>query len=572
MRHPQALEPPRADAAGGAESAWERGLRQAKEMLKKSNHRKETDVDFEEKKLNLGIGEEELDKENDYYTRPASPALHGDVPPPFEEPEVEPYNKYPAGAAEGRWPRYPPQRHPPPPPHGYPYPPYEPRRGFVNEPEFREREFYNHEGYDRHYRHPEREAHSSSKKSQPPPPPPPKERWQDERDRYVEVGPAAAQRGRGDEWWDPWMRSRSPGGGAGSTANPGAAKESRRRSYSSGSSFSTSSSTSSSSSSSYSSSSQSSSRSSGSSRSSFRSKAINAKRRALRKNKVSDRIKTGKVSTSQSATNKHKVQQTSSAASAGTFPPSPPNHPTVRKTAAQKTRNVPETSPTRNRGWSTSSSRSRSRSPSSKHRSAAPKSNSMAPPANKSHGRTRSSSGSSSSSEWESSPHSNDNGRSRRSNRGRRDFAERKELRGGATPPSLPPLSSIKGKTSDLPKVAEVKQQIKLTLKSTVPQLKKVVNKFNDDSDDEDPLAWEKSAPTDIPQLPPITSQNQLSRKRAAESPPPATPPSKVSASSPQKVEKGSSKKSAATRREELLKQLKAVEEAIARKRSKLPT
>ena len=52
------------------------------QMPKKSNHRKETDDDFEEKKLNLGIGEEELDKENDYYTRPASPALHGDVPPP----------------------------------------------------------------------------------------------------------------------------------------------------------------------------------------------------------------------------------------------------------------------------------------------------------------------------------------------------------------------------------------------------------------------------------------------------------------------------------------------------------
>lgn len=52
-------------------------------MLKKSNHRKETDIDFEEKKLNLGLGEEELDKENDYYTRPASPVLHGDVPPPY---------------------------------------------------------------------------------------------------------------------------------------------------------------------------------------------------------------------------------------------------------------------------------------------------------------------------------------------------------------------------------------------------------------------------------------------------------------------------------------------------------
>ena len=53
-------------------------------MLKKSSHRKETDVDFEEKKLNLGLGEEDLDKENDYYTRPASPALHGDVPPPYD--------------------------------------------------------------------------------------------------------------------------------------------------------------------------------------------------------------------------------------------------------------------------------------------------------------------------------------------------------------------------------------------------------------------------------------------------------------------------------------------------------
>lgn len=140
----------------------------------------------------------------------------------------------------------------------------------------------------------------------------------------------------------------------------------------------------------------------------------------------------------------------------------------------------------------------------------------------------------------------------------------------------MPPLTSIKGKTSEPPKVrllpsklsinshlidsycpfqvAEVKQQIKLTLKSTVPQLKKVANKFNDDSDDEgaltddihfslhqlsfytwifpfyrsDPLAWEKSAPSDIPPLTPVTSQNQLSRKRAAESPPPATPPSKV--------------------------------------------
>ncbi|KAI5716957.1 hypothetical protein M8J76_015160 [Diaphorina citri] len=52
-----------------AESAWERGLRQAKEILKKSTKRKETEVDFEEKKMNLTLGQDELDKENDYYTR-----------------------------------------------------------------------------------------------------------------------------------------------------------------------------------------------------------------------------------------------------------------------------------------------------------------------------------------------------------------------------------------------------------------------------------------------------------------------------------------------------------------------
>ncbi|KAL1450398.1 hypothetical protein WDU94_002769, partial [Cyamophila willieti] len=57
------------------ESAWERGLRQAKEILKKSTKRKETEVDFEEKKMNLTLGQDELDKENDYYTRSASPAL-----------------------------------------------------------------------------------------------------------------------------------------------------------------------------------------------------------------------------------------------------------------------------------------------------------------------------------------------------------------------------------------------------------------------------------------------------------------------------------------------------------------
>lgn len=49
------------------------GLRTAKEMLKKSMRRKEQDIDFEEKKMNLSIAQEEFDKENGYYGRIPSP-------------------------------------------------------------------------------------------------------------------------------------------------------------------------------------------------------------------------------------------------------------------------------------------------------------------------------------------------------------------------------------------------------------------------------------------------------------------------------------------------------------------
>ena len=37
------------------ESAWERGLRQAKEMRRRSSKRKETDVEYEEKKASLSL-------------------------------------------------------------------------------------------------------------------------------------------------------------------------------------------------------------------------------------------------------------------------------------------------------------------------------------------------------------------------------------------------------------------------------------------------------------------------------------------------------------------------------------
>lgn len=61
-------------------------------MMRKANKRKESDMDFEEKKMNLSLGQDELDREAGYYVRAASP-----------EPPVE------------RWPpREPPRRIPPP--------------------------------------------------------------------------------------------------------------------------------------------------------------------------------------------------------------------------------------------------------------------------------------------------------------------------------------------------------------------------------------------------------------------------------------------------------------------------
>lgn len=41
--------------------------------MRKANKRKESDMDFEEKKMNLSLGQDELDREAGYYMRAASP-------------------------------------------------------------------------------------------------------------------------------------------------------------------------------------------------------------------------------------------------------------------------------------------------------------------------------------------------------------------------------------------------------------------------------------------------------------------------------------------------------------------
>lgn len=59
---------PRIPPVADSESAWERGLRTAKEMMRKANKRKEQDIDFDEKKMNLSGPPDEIEKDP-YYVR-----------------------------------------------------------------------------------------------------------------------------------------------------------------------------------------------------------------------------------------------------------------------------------------------------------------------------------------------------------------------------------------------------------------------------------------------------------------------------------------------------------------------
>ncbi|KAL1501343.1 hypothetical protein ABEB36_006678 [Hypothenemus hampei] len=190
------------------ESAWERGLRTAKEMLKKSIRRKEQDIDFEEKKMNLSIAQEEFDKENGYYGRIPSPEPRYvrhipeytvSRPPPEEYYGRRPMvfeSEYPVPRREHAGRSYremPAPRGPPPEYYSTKYEEEPPPRA-LERAEGRERE------RERERRKPKREV-------------------------IVQRAEKEERPTRADEWQDPWMRSKSPG-----------RRKDRKRSYSSGSS------------------------------------------------------------------------------------------------------------------------------------------------------------------------------------------------------------------------------------------------------------------------------------------------------------------------------------------------
>ncbi|XP_058983244.1 zinc finger CCCH domain-containing protein 18 isoform X3 [Musca domestica] len=177
------------------ESAWERGLRTAKEMMRKANKRKEQDMDFEDKKMHLTLSPDELEKDPYYAKDRLSPA------------EVIRHPLYPEAVSDvygpgERYGRGPPAAH---------YDDVDP--------------------YGRSARYRELPPHRMPQ-------------YEDDR-RLRPTREVIVQRvepvGRGDEWNDPWMRSKSPGG-RGSSRDRADKRRRDRRSYSSNSSYTSSSS------------------------------------------------------------------------------------------------------------------------------------------------------------------------------------------------------------------------------------------------------------------------------------------------------------------------------------------
>ncbi|EDV92052.1 GH24700 [Drosophila grimshawi] len=188
------------------ENAWERGLRTAKEMMRKANKRKEQDMDFEDKKMNLTLSPDELEKDPYYLKeRGNSPSVARELPPNNPISHGNPrallppvYSMYGQPPDRYRAPYMPPV-------------PYEVVDVYGRMARYRELPPHRMPQYedDRRLR-PAREV-------------------------IVQRVEAVA---RGDEWSDPWMRSKSIGRGPSYDRDD--RRRPRRRSYSSNSSYSSS--------------------------------------------------------------------------------------------------------------------------------------------------------------------------------------------------------------------------------------------------------------------------------------------------------------------------------------------
>ncbi|XP_058384434.1 zinc finger CCCH domain-containing protein 18 isoform X2 [Diceros bicornis minor] len=289
------------------ESAWERGLRHAKEVLKKATIRKEQEPDFEEKRFTVTIGEDEreFDKENEAF-RDWNYRITRDVRDTALEPYADPYYDYEIERfwRGGQYENFRVQYTETEPYHNYRE--RERERERENRQRERERERERDRERERRQRERERERERERDKERQRR----KEEWErerakrDEKDRQhrdrdrdkerekekekpkprspqppsrqaeppkKEVASAGPQVKRADEWKDPWRRSKSPKKKLGVSVSPSRAR--RRRKTSASSASASNSSRSSSRSSSYSGSGSSRSRSRSSSYSSYSSRS-----------------------------------------------------------------------------------------------------------------------------------------------------------------------------------------------------------------------------------------------------------------------------------------------------------
>lgn len=580
------------------ETAWERGLRHAKEQLKKANMRKEQETDFEQKRLNLSVEEEfEINKENDRYKN-----LHKD--PYYDQYDDEYYDKLPSKRSpspigwqrgqyenfEVRWTREP--EWAPPPVHHYQREREHPPQKFMRDP-FPERH------------PPERfERKPASHRHKP---------WVEEPAPPRETRDAPVHRHTADVWHDPWRRSKSPKKKARGSRSRSRGRRRSRRSYSYSSSFS-----SRSRSSSYSSySSRSSrSRSSSTSRSPTRSPVKRAGGPQGRQPPFKpDSGKPRSAISGQSGPPGPLRRQSSQnqGAPPGKAPPGgdlslnrqrshpgmpggPPPEPNRGRGSKIKAGPPSQQQPPQRMGQpqrpgrhgrghsSSSGSRSRSRSSSS----GSSRSSSASSMSSISSHSSSSSSGSADSEHLyrgvggakEGSPVSPKKKKAKTDKGPQPGKGEKKPAasvgnrssRGSRNDSSQAPITS---KPKDPLKVVGSKQNIKLTLLNKPVEKEKpggLVSKKRPSADLDAPPAKRPALPP--PAQPKTDKKVKKPASTAPASPtkaaPHPAPTPKVQPKAPPPASAPKEKKSTSSRREELLKQLKAVEDAIARKRSKI--
>ncbi|XP_059527872.1 zinc finger CCCH domain-containing protein 18-like [Myotis daubentonii] len=228
------------------ESAWERGLRRAKEVLKKATIRKEQEPDFEEKRFTVTIGEDEreFDKENAVF-RDWNDRITRDARDTTLEPYADPYHDYERDRFRrgGQYENFRVQ-----------YTATEPRQNYRERERKRERENRQRERArdkerwrrreewererakwdekDRQHRDREKERAKEEEKPKPRSPQPPSRRAEPPKKEAVSAGPQVK---RAEEWKDPWRRSKSPKKKLGALVSPSRARRRRKPSASSSS-------------------------------------------------------------------------------------------------------------------------------------------------------------------------------------------------------------------------------------------------------------------------------------------------------------------------------------------------